>query len=191
MIKVVTALILGMLELATVGGCRESNAERKTISLHTKELAKIVADDPNSGKGQTALVELIGILNSKWRFARCQACYAMGEIGQLASPALPDLMRAADCGDGFVQEAAVYTLSKIGPSAAPAIDLLEKKLRLAMATSSNGLETWHAADALGNIGYSAVKAIPVLEEALQSNDATLVEHVAKSLQTLKQLKRPD
>jgi HEAT repeat protein len=158
--------------------------DRKAISQHTKDLAGVIQDNPNSEQAQGALAELIGILNGDWRFARCQASYALGELGASAAPAVPDLMRAAICGDDFVEEASVRALSSIGNAAAPAVDLLIEKIEFALSTSSDGLETWHAADGLGNIGEPALKAIPVLKKALAAEDRKLADRASEALMKL-------
>jgi HEAT repeat protein len=165
-------------------GCGRTIGDRKAISDRAKELADIVRSNPHSNESQASLSKLIGILNGNWRFARCQAAYALGDLGDLASPAVPELMRAATCGDDFVEEASVDALSKIGPGAAPAVDLLIEKVELAMSSGSEGLESWHAVVALGNIGKPALKSVPVLERALKSTDRTLARHAQESLKKL-------
>jgi HEAT repeat protein len=176
-------LVLAIFAIAIVG-CGRTIEDRKYISSYTDQLAATIKAMPNSDDAKSALGELIDLVNSDWRFVRCQACCALGEVGNAAVPALPDLMRAAVCGDGFVEEAAVWALAQLGPNAAPAVDLSIKKVENAVENSSEGIETWHAAEALGNIGEAARKSVPTLERALNSNDETLRRKARESLKEL-------
>src|SRR5262245_44970879 len=80
--------------LATIG-CGDSSNDRRTISQHTKNLAAKVKSAPDSAEGKAAMKELIEILNGRWSFAQSQACYVLDELGPLAAPSLPDLLRVA------------------------------------------------------------------------------------------------
>lgn len=174
----------------TVGGCGETNDDRRQISQHTKDLAAKVKAAPDSAEGKAAMKELIKILNGDWSFARSQACYAIDELalGPLATPAVPDLMRASKCGDPFVEQAAVRALASLGPAASPAVDLLIERIEDALPRNDYSvLPTLDAAKALGNIGEPALKAVPVLERASKSSDKFLAEEAQKSLDKLKRL----
>jgi hypothetical protein len=171
------------------GGCGDTNDDRRQISQHTKDLAAKVKAAPESSEGKAAMKELIDILNGNWSFARCQVCYVFDELGPLAAPAVPDLMRAAQSADGFVEQDAIRGLRSIGPAAAPAVDLLIGIV--ASATSSPaktaGLRELYAVQALGNIGEPALKATPILEAAKQLTNELVVKEAQKSLDKLKRV----
>jgi HEAT repeat protein len=174
-----------ILVLCLVSGCHNSIEDRKAIARHTQELRDIVKRDPNSEEGKEAFVELVNILNGKWSFARVHACGAFVDLGALATAAVPDLLRAATCGDGFVEQEAVHALASIGDGSAPTVDLLISIVKTAeMSISTVGLKEYYAAEGLGNIGEPARKAIPVLERVLQSKDDALVRAAAQSLDKL-------
>jgi hypothetical protein len=169
-------------------GCADTKAERESISRRTSELKEIVKNDPGSKEGREALAELISFLNDDWPFARVQSCGALTQLGPLAAPAVPDLIRIASQNERFVSQEAVHALASIGPAAEPAADLFIDRVRSLPLHSRAGLATLYAVEGLGNIGPpAATKAIPVLETALRSDDPILVRQVVRSLKKLNPL----
>lgn len=75
----------------------------------------------------------------------------------------------------------------MGPTAAPAIDVLINRIEFALSDHREGLKTWYAAEALGNIGKPALKSVPVLKRALQSEDKKFVREAQMSLEKVKSL----
>jgi hypothetical protein len=188
----ISALVLGSV-CAGIGfaviGCGDTNAERRRISQHTKDLAAEVKANPNSNGGQAAMKELIDILNGNWTFARVQACDVLDDLGPLAAPAVPDLIRAATSREPVVEQDAVRGLRSIGPKAAAAVDILINIIKsgISMPKGHGGLRALYAAEALGNIGEPALKAIPVLEQSSKSDDKFFAEESQKALDKLKPL----
>jgi hypothetical protein len=88
--------------IATIG-CGRTIEDRKEISRYTDSLAATIKAQPDSDEAKKALAELIDLVNSNWRFGRCRALDALGEIGPSSAVAIPDLMRAATCGDQYVE----------------------------------------------------------------------------------------
>jgi hypothetical protein len=158
------------------------------MSRHIKDLETAVRADPGSDHSQSALNELIEILNGDWRFARCKAADALGRLGPLAEEAVPDLMRAATSGDMFVEGAAFDALASMGPAAEPAVDLMIERVEFGLAhyDGETGSDVWAAAEGLGNVGTKGLKSIPVLERASVHADPILAERAKRSLQRLKQ-----
>jgi HEAT repeat protein len=193
--RMIAGLLLGCVcviaaAIFFTGGCGDTRENRQQISQHTKDLAAKVKAAPDSVEGKAAMTELIKILNGNWGFARSQVCYAIRdvELGSLAVPAVPDLMRAASGDDRFVEEAAVRALGSIGPAAAPAVDLLMDKVEMGISGKSTKGVVWYAARALGDIGEPAIKAIPLLERASRVKFDFLAEDATKSLENLQRLK---
>ncbi len=169
------------------GGCDTADS-RQEVSRHVKALVAKIKARPNSDEGKTALKELLEILNGKWRFARYQVCYAIrdGDLGALATDAIPDLIRAAHDEDPFVEEAAIQALGSLGPVAAPAVKVLIGKVEIGVTGKSKGSAPWYAARALGDIGEPAVAAIPILRQASEARVEFLPEEAKKALLKLEQ-----
>lgn len=170
--------------LLYAGGCGESRDDRRRISQHTKDLAAVIKADPQSENGQAAMKELIGILNGDWSFAQSQACCVLDDLGPLAAPAVPDLMRAATTGDGYVKQDAIRGLRSIGPKAASAVELLIGVINADLSEGRASLRVFYAVEALGNIGEAAQKSIPALERAAGSGDKYLADEAKKALEKL-------
>lgn len=181
-------VVFGVL-MTFVVGCGDTSADRRQISRHTKNLAAKVKAAPDSPDGNAAMMELIEILNGDWSFARCQACYVLDELGPLAAPAVSHLIRAAQSGDGFVEQDAIRGLRSIGPAAAPAVDLLIGIVDSATSSPAMGaaLRELYAVQALGNIGEPALKAIPSLDRASHLKNELVAKEAQKSLDKLKRI----
>lgn len=170
-------------------GCERDHEDREAISRRAMLLGQTVAAEPQSDEGQAALAELINMLNGESRFGRAKACLFLGELGEAAAPALPDLMRAATCGDGLIEQESVGAIANMGPAAAPAMDLLTEIVEAAVEASDGGLRGLYAVRALGNIGLPALKTVPLLELASRSDYAILAEEAKAALQNLQHLKK--
>jgi HEAT repeat protein len=183
----ITIFLIFISLCSVVSGCGETNDDRRQISKHIDDLAAKVKSNPSSKESQIAFDELVKIVNGNWSFARSRACWALGELGSRGARAVPDLMRAAESADPYVEEAAVRALGSVGPSSAPAVELLMKKVEIGASGRSTRGVILYAARALGDIGKPATKAIPVLERARQSNDEFLAEESQKALDKLTKL----
>lgn len=165
-------------------GCGESVSDRKAIAEHLERMMITVKSEPTSEQGRAALSELIDILNGDWSFARTYACNMFVELGPLAGPAVPDLMRAAMCGDGFVEQEAVHALASVGPAAAPAVELFIEIIQSIPDGYDPGLKSKYAFEGVSTIGESGRKAIPVLEDVLRSSSEKQVRLAREALKTL-------
>lgn len=175
--------------LLLVPGC-ETRSDRIRVSEHTQKLGAIVKSDPDSEEAKKALAELIEILDGNWRFARCRSCIALYDLGPLAAPAVPDLLRAATCGDPYVEQESVRALASIGPAAAPALNLLTDIVEASVSGGKPaGLRTLFAVRGLGNMGGPALRTIPLLERASKSDDEIFAHDAKKSLEKLLRLKQ--
>lgn len=182
---------LAVMSVFPLSGCGDTKADRRRISQHTKDLAAKVKAAPDSTESKAAMKGLIEILNGNWSFARCQACYVLDELGPLAAPAVPALLRAAQSDDRFVRQDAIRGLRSIGPEAAPAVDLLFGIVNSAISSPSEmkGLRELYAVQALGNIGEPALKALPTLERATQLKPERVAEEAQKSLDKLRKVQK--
>jgi HEAT repeat protein len=93
----------------------------------------------------------------------------------LAAPAVPELIKAAQCADPFVEQEAVRALSEIGPAASPAKDLLIQIVEEACELSHGGLKSLYAVRALGNIGDHSLQVFDLLQKASSSTDDSLAQ----------------
>lgn len=116
--------------------------------------------DPKNGAAVPVLIEG---MRSPDREIRNQATSAMGNFGPLAKTAVPELIRALQTQD--TRYSALNALARIGPDAAPAVDVLTRLL--------NSRDMYSAASALAAIGPAAAPAIPRLLRLLQ-NERTVV-----------------
>ena len=172
--------------VALSSGCDTIGA-REEIWQRTTALGDTILKDPKSAVAAEAMQELIDILNGNWSFGSTQAAGALKKLGPLAAPAVPDLIRAAEHSDMFTQAEAIAALGEIGPSAAPSVDMLIRTIEKGLAGQLNTGLDWKSAESLGKIGMPAIKAIPVLESAILSNDERLVRHAKRALEQLRPL----
>jgi HEAT repeat protein len=95
---------------------------------------------------------------------RRRAATALGDLNQAAKSALPTLVEALRDDDERVRWAAASSISRIGSAAGPAVAALAQALR-------DPTIRVMAADALGAAGSQARGAVPLLIDALKSEDA--------------------
>lgn len=185
MLRLVSLVIIVIITL----GCGDTVWSRKSVSRRTRELSAIVQAHPKTVEADTALLELIDILNSDCSFAKCQACSQLGALGAAASPAIPDLIRLASSKQMYCAQEAIHALSQMGPTAAPAVDLFIESVEAGISHPWTGLSSIYSAEGLGNIGEPALKGIPTLEKAIHSQDTSLAHAASESLEKLTKLRR--
>jgi HEAT repeat protein len=132
----------------------ETQGDRSRITLRLQELKSTFASDPTDSR---ALAEITGVLSGNWSFARTKACTVLRELGPPASAAIPDLITALNCGDGFVEREAARALGSVARNDPRPVPALVEKLQYFERDSG-----WFAAEALGDIGKPATSAIPEL-----------------------------
>ena len=88
------------------------------------------------------------------------AILALGEVGETAAFAVPDLARALE--DPEQKYFAALALGGIGPAAKEAVSALSRAL-----TDMNIVVRWSAANSLGDLGPAAAAAAPALIRAVQ------------------------
>jgi HEAT repeat protein len=87
-------------------------------------------------------------------------------LGQLAEPAVPDLVLLLDDADESLRNAAIQALGYIGPPARAAVPALLDELRIGNLT---------ALDSLGSIGPAAAEAAPVILAELEQLEGERVQ----------------
>ena len=126
--------------------------------------------------------ELVRYLNGTWSFARTCACVAIGDLGPSARGAIPDLIRALNCGNGYVEREAAIALGKVAIGIPDAVQPLMSRL------SENSEVAYFSAEALGKIGRPAFIAIPALEKAAESQNESMRYLATNALISLKKLR---
>jgi hypothetical protein len=160
----------------------ETAGSRKDICRFLDDRAVRIKIDHGDAR---SLIEIIDVLNGNWSFARTHAAVTLGDLGDKAKPAIPDLIRALDCGDHFVEREAAIALGKVSRGMPDAVDALSKKL------SSDWDVSIFSAEALGEIGAPAVVALPLLRE-LAANPGyrpELGEMASNAIRKLERLRR--
>ena len=149
-------------------GC-DTRQERERISNQTKNWAATVKAASDKPEGKEALRVLARAVNGNWDFARSQACYAIrdAKLGNLAAELVPDLIKAADCGDRFVEDAAVQALGSIGPAAAQSVELLMKKTQAGVDSTSVRSVSCYAARAFRGYRGTSAACYRLAEERRQ------------------------
>ena len=189
--KKMNRIILGItITFAILGLSRWLNMDtiekRHHIAAHLQELKREFKDDPTNVK---PLNEIIGVLNGSWSFARTYAAGTLREIGPQANRAIPDLIRAMDCGDGFIEREAARALGSVSTGLPDAVEPLRRKVR--QFKTKGGDAAWFAADSLGEIGKPAIVAIPDLEEAANSPFEGMAYSAKQALITLKAIQQQE
>ncbi|HXK09197.1 MAG TPA: HEAT repeat domain-containing protein [Vicinamibacteria bacterium] len=111
------------------------------------------------------------------------AAWSLGNLGDEARDAVPDLTRALARDETNAVVAAA--LARIGHAAAGAVPVLVEGLR-----SDNADRRWRAARTLGRIGPPAAEAVPALTAALADPLATVRQHAARALGRVGPAARP-
>jgi len=112
-------------------------------------------------RAQRAVEPLRKALADPDRSFRCDVACGLGEIGPAAAPAVPDLIRDFDNGNG-----AISAVGRIGPAAKEAVPAL---IRVLADKNREWVDRELAADSLGKIGAGARSAIPVLEAVIKEH----------------------
>ena len=173
--------LAALLVVVGLSACRKKGTitERRAVRAHLRDLADTYRKDP---KNKKPLNDIIVVLHGNWSFAASSACYVLRDLGPLAAPAVPDLIKALNSGDPLLENSAPRALGAIGPAAAPAVPVLIAKLK-----DEKGDTAWYSADALGEIGEPALVAIPALEIAAQSKWEAMERHANAALEKLRKL----
>ena len=173
--------LAALLVVVGLSACRKKGTatERRAVAAHLRDLADTYRKDP---KNKKPLNDIIDVLHGNWSFAATYACGVLRDLGPLAAPAVPDLIKALNCGDPVVEREAPLALAAIGPAAAPAVPVLIAKLKYDYRDSA-----WFCADALGEIGEPALVAIPALEIAAQSKWELMADSAIAALEKLRKL----
>ncbi|MCI0704708.1 MAG: HEAT repeat domain-containing protein [Planctomycetia bacterium] len=114
-------------------------------------------------------------VSSKEDTVACTASYALGELGEAAEPALPELRQALFRGEP-VSGVAVDALGKIGPVAIPAL--------IEAVELGNDMVKWSAIEALAEMGEPARVALPALRKAALDPDDFVNNAAKKAIQKL-------
>ena len=174
-------LVIGCIFMAYRSHMFESNRERaRREAARMRELKQEIKKDPSN---RAALDEIVDYLNGNWSFSRTYAAVTLGELGPLAKPAIPDLIRALNCKDYYVEREAARALGTVGVGMPDAVEPLCRKVRESKTDAA-----LFAAESLGEIGKPALVAIPDLEEAAKSPVPPLAEDAKKALTKLNQIK---
>jgi HEAT repeat protein len=117
-------------------------------------------------RGVPALMAVLapGVSTDRWG-----AIFALGQMGPIASPAVPELVQILKTHpDGAQRRQAAESLGKMGEAAAAAIPSLIDALR-----DQDDHVRYRSVEALGCMGPSASQAIPALRQSLQDSYSEL------------------
>ncbi|HTQ37398.1 MAG TPA: HEAT repeat domain-containing protein [Pirellulales bacterium] len=183
--KIAVWLLMALIIFAAYRGhFFESDLARgKREAARMQELRQEFQKNPNN---REALDEIVDYLNGNWAFTRQYAAGTLGQLGPLAKPAVPDLIRALNCGEGVVEREAAIALGTVSVGMPDAVDSLRRKV-----LESKTDAALFAAESLGEIGKPALVAIPDLEEAAKSPVSALAEDAQKALEKLNAVKEAD
>ena len=174
----VVILALGL----TFAGCGDSVSRRKSAAAELQALSATFRANPDDATPLNSIIDVLE--HGEYSFDRTYACGELRELGPLAKPAVPALVRALNCGDKYVEREAPRSLGAIGEGARDAVPTLIEKLR--MSTRDAG---WFSAEALGKIGEPALVAIPELEIAASSGSGLMVEFANNALNRLRRIQQ--
>ena len=163
-----------------VAGCGDSRSRRISAAA---ELRRFANEFRANSADLTPLNAIINVLeHGEHTFDRVYACGELQRLGSIATPAVPALVRAMDCGDPYLERESPRAIGAIGEGARDAVPALIENLRKEKDDAG-----WFSAEALGDIGLPAVVAIPELEAAAASNDPMLAESARLALVRLKSI----
>lgn len=113
-------------------------------------------------------------LASEDDFVCAFAAWNLGNLGEPARPAVPDLARALQ--RDRLDVVLTAALARIGPAAEAAVPALVTLVR-----HGDPGQRWRAARSLGRIGRPAVAAVPALVDALGDQESMVRAHAARAL----------
>jgi hypothetical protein len=148
-----------------------------------QELKQEVQKNPNN---REALDEIVDYLNGNWVFSRQYAAGTLRQLGPLAKPAVPDLIRALNCGENVVEREAAIALGAVSVGMPDAVEPLRRKL-----TEFKRDVAWFAAESLGEIGKPALVAMPDLEEVAKSPVSNMADSAKRALKELDAIKETE
>lgn len=154
----------------------DSPIKRQIAHARIKKLIRAAKEDPLNDRYPK---ELLAIAQSKYSFAATNAVVGLGEIGSSASAVIGPLAELLKSPDSFVSREAARALSRLGPLSAPVLSELENAVVHGRADVDT---TWFAAEAVGNIGPPARRALPMLREKMgksQILDRILLESIRR------------
>jgi HEAT repeat protein len=109
----------------------------------------------------------------------------LGDLGEIAVRAVPELTNALKSGDKMVRRFAAFALGRIGETAAPAVPTLVT----ALGDDQQEVREF-AAFALGRIGEGAAPAVPALMPALKDQNSTVRFGAALALRQMGEAAAP-
>lgn len=127
-------------------------------------------------RSEKAIQPLIIALDDNAYIVRRNVAFALGLIGESASPAVPKLIELLKDPNWSVRVNSAFALGAIGESSAPAIPFLINAL-----DDPNWEVSVNAIKALGQIGPASVIAVPALSSALKSENALIRINAATAL----------
>jgi hypothetical protein len=174
--KIIFVAIIGLL-LSSCGGSAQSISTSTPSSTPTPEIA--VEEHPPPPTPPSTIPELIDVLMGDYGDeARIGAAYALGEMGEKATPAIPALIKNLfHDGPYEVRLQAAWALGEIGPNAQSSVPML-----IAVMFKDFVHVRRAAAEALGKIGD--VSTIPALVQALDDEHSFVGIYAAESIAIL-------
>ena len=126
---------------------------RRIVHQEIRELAHEARDE----NCVDCIYVLLNRAKSDYSFEAVSAVVAIGDSGQAAIPIVDEVAKLVLSDDPYVAREAARALSKLGPYAIGAVDVLEHQV----ANGDAGDDvTWFSAEALGAIGSEARKSLP-------------------------------
>jgi hypothetical protein len=158
----------------------DTQAKRDAVA---RELTAAKEDVLNKRDPVNAMARLRKGASSEYAFETMYAMTAIGDLGPKGVEAMPELLAGLESSDPYVAREAAFAVGRIGlagsnacPNLVPA--LIEKVRRPGSDVA------WFSAESLGELGPDALPALPALEEASRSSDATLRDSAKKALKKL-------
>ena len=136
------------------------------FSLFLAGMASVaVASAQSSSTGRERVEELVGKLNNSKAGEQFQAVSDLADLGPLAKPAVPTLVKTLKSSDDLaLQHEILIALGRIGTPAAEAVPALSEFLK-----NASPVLQYEAIQALRKIGSEAKSALPQLTELMKSD----------------------